>query len=289
MKITRRNISTLIKEITQTEELSPEVKNIEMLLSTGALADATYFWEISDLPMSAIDWSVATPENMKNTSDEGLRAMLQMISENIEDFPGATPELQEALEAMTNIMNAERTIRSQGKDKEYGWWIRQIRTVSIEEIEKAVASQPPAMDETKRRLRRIIRESLEDESFLAGLLKSGEISMIQQAITLAEDMNMSLLDLPWESVPLWKPKASITPEGQQFHFDLAGIVIDQVESGLIDVGSSDEYSKMKTEYEVFEKLKDKKLKFSDSRFQERVFARTGLQNAALRLLKELAA
>ena len=37
---------------------------------------------------------------------------------------------------------------------------------------------------TKRQLRRIIRESLEDEGFLEGLLKSGEISMIQQAITL---------------------------------------------------------------------------------------------------------
>jgi len=144
---------------------------------------------------------------------------------------------------------------------------------------------------TKKQLRKIIRESLEDESYFESMLKSGEISMIHQAITLAEDMGMGLLDLPWQSAPTPGATMSMGPGARQFDFDLAGIVIDQVESGLIEIpkGSLQKYKKLKENYEVMAKLKDKKLHSSDPKYMNRVFARTGLTNGALKLLKELTA
>ena len=137
-------------------------------------------------------------------------------------------------------------------------------------------------------IKRILKESLEEESVLESLLKSGDVSMIHQAIDLADNMGMSLLDLPWNVVKLKGATHSLSPESIQFDFDLAGLVIEQVESNRIDIGSSGEwYDKMKSNYETMKELKGKDLKYSDNRFHERVFARTGLQNSALKLLRWL--
>ena len=55
---------------------------------------------------------------------------------------------------------------------------------------------------TRRQLRKLISESLEDEGLFDSMFSSGEWSSINQAIHLAEDMGMDIvMELPWDLVP----------------------------------------------------------------------------------------
>jgi len=55
---------------------------------------------------------------------------------------------------------------------------------------------------TEARLKQLILETLEDESALEMMIKSGQWPMINQALTTADDAGLSLKDLPLNLLPL---------------------------------------------------------------------------------------
>ena len=78
-------------------------------------------------------------------------------------------------------------------------------------------------------IRRIIKESLEEEGVLDSMFLSGDWNQIKQAITLAEDMAMPISDLPWEKVPnsLTSPSGWKNME-EEIGLLLAKIVVDEI-------------------------------------------------------------
>lgn len=55
---------------------------------------------------------------------------------------------------------------------------------------------------TEAKLKELILEALEDESPLEGMIKSGQWSMINQALSVTVEMGMALKELPWGLLPL---------------------------------------------------------------------------------------
>ena len=141
----------------------------------------------------------------------------------------------------------------------------------------------------RRYIRRLIKETLEDESFFEGALKTGDLGMIEQALTLAEDMQMSIADLPWYVVD---EKKMSQEERINFSFYLAEKLIKQVESGLVDLSKWDssgghDFKRFKENYQNYQDLSAKRPRAGSADWSRRGFARTYISNNTLEHLKSL--
>ena len=130
MKLLRKTIRKLIKETSN----SNEVAIIDNLLEDGAMADAIYFWEMSGMPIEAVNWG-NTPVG-ETTSDEALRAMLQLIIDYPDHF-GSAEEYPQALKQLEDTIAGERDLIDQGKEKEFQVWMSQARNNAIKQINDA--------------------------------------------------------------------------------------------------------------------------------------------------------
>ena len=55
---------------------------------------------------------------------------------------------------------------------------------------------------TEEKLKQLILETLEEESPLEGMIKSGEWENINQALSLTVDVGLPLEELPWDLLPI---------------------------------------------------------------------------------------
>ena len=55
---------------------------------------------------------------------------------------------------------------------------------------------------TEEKLKQLILETLEEESPLEGMIKSGQWPMINQALATTVDVGLPLEELPWELLPI---------------------------------------------------------------------------------------
>ena len=74
---------------------------------------------------------------------------------------------------------------------------------------------------TRIQLKQLIKESLESEGLFDSMFSSGEWSAINQAIHLAEDMGMDIMELPWELV-------SPDKDNDEMNIQLADLVMEKV-------------------------------------------------------------
>ena len=96
------------------------------------------------------------------------------------------------------------------------------------------------MKHLRQYIKRLLKESLEDEGLFDSMLLSGDWDQINQAITLAEDMDMSILNLPWEHLSKSTSHATMDLiKNEEMSLHIAEIVIGEAESGKLS--SSDEW------------------------------------------------
>ena len=91
------------------------------------------------------------------------------------------------------------------------------------------------MKHLRQYIKRLLKESLEEEGLFDSMFLSGDWDQINQAITLVDDMGMDILDLPWESLSSGHLASSNLVsdliEDEEMGLQLAKLVIDKAASG----------------------------------------------------------
>ena len=88
------------------------------------------------------------------------------------------------------------------------------------------------MKHLRQYIKRLLKESLEEENLFDSMFLSGDWDQINQAIILVDDMGMNILDLPWDI--LSKSSSSLVLDlikDEEMSLQLAKLVIDKAASG----------------------------------------------------------